>query len=79
MLWTIRLKNTPGVFLPNNASDPLHSRAEIFPQNRPDHFRCIYVKPQLSSAPHEDHERGEWWNKQNPVQIPRTSDLPPRN
>jgi hypothetical protein len=79
MLWTIPFKNTPGVFLPENASGPLRSWAEIFPQNRRDPFRCVSVKLQVSSTPHQGPERGEGWKKQNPVEIPRTSDLPPRN
>jgi len=79
MLWSIPLKNGPGVFLRNNASGPLRSWAEIFPENRHDPLRCLSVKPGFSSATLQGPERNEGWKKQNPVEIPSKSDLPPRN
>ena len=66
MLWSIPLKNGPGVFLRNNASGPLRSWAEIFPENRRDLLRCVSLKPSLSSATHEGSEGGGWLKKQNP-------------
>ena len=66
MLWSIPLKNGPGVFLSDNASGPLRSWAEIFPENRRDHLPCLSVKPGLSSLRHEGPERSGWWKKQNP-------------
>jgi len=66
MLWKIPLKNGPGVFLQNNASGPLRSWAEIFPENRHDPLRCLSVKPGFSSATLQGPERNGWLKKQNP-------------
>ena len=66
MLWSIPLKNEPGVFLQNNASGPLRSWAEIFPENRRDRLQCLSVKPGFSSATHDAPERNRQSSKQNP-------------
>ncbi len=66
MLWSIPLKNGPGVFLPDNASGLLRSWAEIFPQNRRDPLPCLSVNSPFSSATLQGPELNQWWKKQNP-------------
>ncbi len=79
MLWTIPQNNGPGVFLQDNASGPLRSWAEISPQTVAIASNASPLNqgsglprtPVLSAA--------AGGRNKSPVEIPRKSEIPPRN
>ena len=79
MLWSIPLKNRPGVFLQNNASGPLRSWSEIFPENRRDHPHACPLNPGSALSRTRVPSAASGGKNKTPVEIPRKSDLPPRN